>query len=334
MHDENKTKKQLIDELNQLRRKIVQQEASYGRHNTNHQQNLSTMRTELETERAERLIEKQETQIVLDKMQQENYERNRFFSIISHDLRSPVIAIAGLSQLIIKRFDEENHSTLKDWLVRLNKSANALSHLADSLLAWAKTQIGRFQCEWENIEINTIVDENLSLFCEGSRRKGIRLYAETEDEMIAYADYDMINAVVRNLVSNAIKFTDKNGEVKITAKKTKGGIEVSVSDTGMGFDADTLRSIFEDSPKNSLNGTEGEKGAGLGLLLCKELIKKNKSEMMIESNQGCGTTVYFMLLENYYKKIKKIRNKKPMILKGLPVHPSDSDRMLALKVEV
>lgn len=296
MRDENKTKKQLIHELQKLRREIVQQETSCSRHGINNQQNLNRMRTELDAERAERLIEQQETQIVLDKMHRESYERNRFFTIISHDLRSPIITIVGFSQLILKKFEKTDNRTLKDWLVRLNKSAKDLSHLADSLLTWAKIQLGRFQCEWENIEINTIIDENLSLFNEGSLRKGIRLYVETEGGMIAYADHDMINAVIRNLVSNAIKFTGKNGEVKITAKKTKGGIEVSISDTGVGLEANTLSGIFEESSKSSLNDTEGKKGAGLGLLLCKELIKKNKGEIWMESKKGCGTTVYFTLL--------------------------------------
>lgn len=294
MSDEKKTKKQLIAELHQLRRENGLQKLASHKNGANYQQALGTMRTELETERAERLLDQQETRIVLDRMQQERYERNRFFSIISHDLRSPVIVIAGLSQLIIKRFDKTDPSALKDLLIRLNRSANNLSHLADSLLVWAKIQIGRFQCEWENIEINSIVEENLSLFYEGSRRKAIKLYAETEDTVIAYADYDMINAVVRNLVSNAIKFTDKNGEVKITARKTKEGIEVSVSDTGVGLDAEALHTVFEDSSKTSLNGTEGEKGAGLGLLLCKELIKKNEGEIWLES-KNYGTTVYFTL---------------------------------------
>jgi len=299
MRDENKTKKQLIRELHRLRREIVQREASHSTHGFNHQQDLSRMRTELDAERAERLIEQQETQIILDKMQRESYDRNRFFSIISHDLRSPVITIVGFSQLILKRFEKTDHRTLKHWLIRLNKSANDLSHLAESLLVWAKIQIGRFKCEWENIEINTIIDENLSLFYEGSRRKGIRLYAETEGGMIAYADYDMINAVVRNIVSNAVKFTEKNGEVKITAKKIKGGIEVSVSDTGVGLEEDTLAGIFEDSSKTSLHDTEGEKGAGLGLLLCKELITKNRGKIWMESKKGCGTTVYCTLLKKH-----------------------------------
>jgi len=305
MRDENKTKKQLVYELHQLRREIVQQKKSCGKNGINHRSNLNTMHTELKTERADRLIEQQETRVVLDKMQQENYERNRFFSIISHDLRSPVITIAGLSQLIIKRFEKTNRRTLKDWLIRLNKSAKDLSHLTDSLLAWAKIQIGRSQCKWEKIEINSIVDENLILFYEGSRKKGIKLYAKTEDKVIAFADYDMINAVVRNLVSNAIKFTDKNGEVKITAKKTKRGIEVSVADTGVGLYADTLHKIFEDSSQTSLSGTEGEKGAGLGLLLCKELIKKNKGEIWMESKKNCGTAVYFTLRKTDAKKSSK-----------------------------
>ena len=299
MRDENKTKKQLIHELQKLRRETVQHETSLSRHGINNQQNMSKMRRELDAERAERLIEQQETQIVLDKMHRESYERNRFFSIIAHDLRSPIITIVGFSQLILKKFEKTDTLTLKDWLVRLNKSAKDLSHLADSLLFWAKIQIGRFECDWENIEINAIIDENLSLFCEGSLRKGIKLYADTEAGILAYADYDMINAVIRNLVSNAIKFTDKNGEVKITAKKTMGGIEVSVSDTGVGLEADILSGIFEDSSKTSLNDTEGKKGAGLGLLLCKELIIKNKGKVWIESKKGCGTTVYFTLLRKH-----------------------------------
>jgi signal transduction histidine kinase len=363
MRDKDKTREQLINEINQLRHKVFESElqqlnqrsfskeeilkkiqvvkdaieSEHGNYEVKrHQSSEELRRTQenLDSERAEYIIEKDqlkaelqtaednlkreridretergETQIVREKMYKESGDRTRFFSIISHDLRSPIITIVVCLNFILRKFEKMDRQEIREFLIRLDNNANNLLKLADSLLSWSTLQIGKFQCEWTNFKFEQIADENIQLFDETAKNKAIRIYSELEKDIMVYADYDMINAVIRNLFSNALKFTGQNGEVRISTEKTEEGIVVSVSDTGVGMSENVLNNIFQPSEKTTSRGTKGEVGTGFGLLLCEELIKKNEGAIWVESKEGLGTTVFFTLLEQPSKKANLLQEK-------------------------
>ena len=146
--------------------------------------------------------------------------------------------------------------------------------------------------------INDLINENIELFHQNCENKNIKIQNKLEEHISVYVDYDMINAVFRNLISNALKFTDTNGVITISAELRKNQVIVSISDTGRGIDEEMLNTLFNPSIKTTTTGTKGEPGAGFGLLLCKELINKNDGTIWIDSELEVGTTVYFTLLRN------------------------------------
>ncbi|MFC1736266.1 sensor histidine kinase, partial [Candidatus Hydrogenedentota bacterium] len=220
-----------------------------------------------------------------------------FFTIISHDLRSPIGTLSGFLELLISQLDDLDPDQVKAYLLRFQAIVQRLSHLTESLLTWAKYKLDRFQCEFRYIDLKALTDENVELFSESCAQKGISLGSTLNEVVAVYADYDMINATVRNIVSNAVKFTHNKGTIRIGAESKDDGIVLSVSDNGIGIAKDRLRTLFDSAPNRTLSsaGTMGERGAGLGLLLCKELVEKTEGTIWLESEEGCGTTVFVEL---------------------------------------
>jgi signal transduction histidine kinase len=261
------------------------------------QSDIQELKQNLIEERSERQLEQNEASTLIGDMDREKAERMRFFTIISHDLRSPIANLTGFLQQLLAEFDDLNPEQVKARILRLEVIVQRLSHLTESLLTWTKHKLDRFQCEYQYIDLKALTDENVELFSESCTQKGISLISTLNEAVTAYADVDMINAAMRNIVSNAIRFTHEKGTIRIGAESKEDGIVLSVSDNGMGIAEVRLRTLFDPAPNRALSsaGTGGERGAGLGLLLCKELVEKNGGTIWLESQEGRGTTVFVKL---------------------------------------
>lgn len=268
---------------------------------------LKATTRELEREQSRRVQEKgafkeshTESRLLIEEMEREKDERIRFFSLIAHDLRSPLTTLQLFLELLIERFDEMDKEEIRSILLRLNEMASNLSLLTDSLLKWTMHKLDKFACEWAFLDLKELIDKNMDLFLESCEHKGISLVSGIDDPVQAYADYDMIDAAVRNFLSNAVKYTREKGTIGIDAKTGRESVTLSISDNGVGMDEERLSQLFDKSTSKMLShsGTEGERGAGMGLLLCKELVEKSSGKIRVESETGRGTTVFIELLKS------------------------------------
>jgi signal transduction histidine kinase len=224
-----------------------------------------------------------------------NTSKDKFFSIISHDLRSPLTTLLGFTQILSNRLNHSNLEQIKHNVDRIQTSAEILYALLENLLTWSRIQRGAMQCEPEEIDLFKNTTENMTIFTPKAEHKGITLRSSIQEHTLAYADYSMVNTILRNLISNALNFTDPGGSVSISATPQEQYLEVAVSDTGRGIGADNLSQLFRIDTHYTRIGTAGEQGTGLGLILCKELIEKNGGRIWVESELGKGSTFRFIL---------------------------------------
>ena len=225
-----------------------------------------------------------------------NTEKDRLFSIIAHDLRSPFTAILGLTEMISDEFDTMSHDEVKDILKELHKSADNLYKLLDNLLEWAMIRRNKKPFTPTRILLHDLVKYSIQPMLENAKAKSIDVYIDFEETLQVYADRNMLEIVVRNLFSNATKFTYNGGHITISAEQTSDDfITLQVSDTGMGIPPEMLEKIFSVSNRNNRRGTKGEPSNGLGLLLCEEFVKKNGGNILAESSDGKGSTFSFTI---------------------------------------
>jgi signal transduction histidine kinase len=251
----------------------------------NHVRNIKIQKEKLEVQVAKRTKELGELNAMKDK----------FFSIIAHDLKGALQVQLSGSRLLSDRIQDIDKKTIKILGQELKKNTNNLFKLLENLLEWARIQTGRITHQPEALALQTIVDSCIDILSVNAKDKGIHISAQVPEEIVVRADKNMIQSVIHNLASNAIKFTRKDGEVKITAVKPNGFVEVAVSDTGVGIDEDRQKKLFRIDEHVTTAGTAEEKGSGLGLILCKEFVEKNGGKIWIESKKGKGTTVRLTL---------------------------------------
>jgi len=224
-----------------------------------------------------------------------NETKNRFLSIIGHDLRNPIGAFKEmLGQLVDypELFDEELREQI---LAELKDEADSTYYLLDNLLFWAKTQKESMEFKPEEIDLKSVIDNNILLNSRFSENKGISLIADGKTDYMVTFDKNMLNLILRNLISNAVKFSFPEGIVKISAVDEGSVIRVCIADTGVGIDENDIPHLFDSNSHISTFGTANEKGSGLGLILCHEFIKSDGGEMKVDSKKGEGTTVCFTL---------------------------------------
>lgn len=224
-----------------------------------------------------------------------NASKDKFFSIISHDLRNPFSVMLGYSQLIETNFNTYPPEKIHRLFSKLRTAAERLYVLLENLLTWARLQQGAMEYHPDFIEINRLTAETVDLLFVQAGQKRITLQNLIQGEFFAYADHNMLSTVLRNLISNAIKFTPEGGRIAVSALQNEGWIELAVADTGVGIKAEDLPKLFRIDVQHTQVGTAGEKGSGLGLNLCKDLVEKNGGRIIIESEEGQGTTVRFTL---------------------------------------
>ena len=223
-------------------------------------------------------------------------EKDKFFSIIAHDLKSPLQGLLGLSEILAIGDEDFSKAELTEYGKSLHESASNLFKLIENLLEWAQMQRGSIR--FTPLELNLIVItlRNIETIKYRAAQKGITLINEILITEKVYADEKMIDTIFRNLLSNAVKFTRRDGKVILKAKKSKNAmLEISVSDTGVGMSEEKIKKLFKIDEMVSSKGTEGEPSTGLGLLLCKEFIEKHGGRIWVDSEEGRGSTFTFSL---------------------------------------
>lgn len=227
-----------------------------------------------------------------------NATKDQFFSIIAHDIKNPFTSILGFSDLLSRRYKKLNEAKKIELIEIINQSSKKLFQLLENLLQWARSQTGQINFEPEDFSLNELVDSNISLVQNIADEKKLELKRGFDKSIKLFADQNMINTVIRNLVSNAIKFT-KEGSIKIDAFQENGNTTIKVIDSGIGIESKKLDKIFEVMKYKSTQGTNGETGTGLGLILCKEFIQKHKGTISVESEPGKGTVFSFTIPDNF-----------------------------------
>lgn len=228
-----------------------------------------------------------------EELNQLNITKDKFFSIIAHDLKNPFITLLGFSDMLIHEYEELTEEEKLQYITEIRNSAKSSHELLENLLEWSRSQTGRLEYQPHQFDIYELVRRNFLLLNPMAKSKGIKLTCEVKENTVVYADFDMINTVIRNLISNAVKFTNKDGEIKISAGSENGFLKLCVCDNGVGMDKKTLDKLFKLGEQHTSRGTSKETGTGLGLILCKEFIEKNHGKIWAESEVGKGTTFCF-----------------------------------------
>ncbi|MEI7492647.1 MAG: ATP-binding protein [Bacteroidota bacterium] len=224
-----------------------------------------------------------------------NATKDKFFSIIAHDLRSPISTLISLSEVLHTDMDLLEPQQQKDILESLHDLSRNYLKLLDNLLQWARVQSGRMIPEPAGFDISEVIHEVISFYRPYALDKQIRLVERNISPVIVYADMNMIRVVLRNLISNAIKFTQPGGEIHIIMINKVDWAEVIVQDNGLGMSPQVFEGLFKLDKTQSMAGTAGEKGTGLGLHLCKEFVELNKGTIKVESQKGFGSVFNFTI---------------------------------------
>jgi len=222
-----------------------------------------------------------------------NASKDKFFSIISHDLRSPFNSLLGLTEFISHYYDDMNPSEVKSSILNVYNSAQQVYNLILNLLEWSMLQSGRLKVEKGVINLAELGVEIINLYKDAADNKQLELVNNINENILVYADKYMIDTIIRNFVSNSIKFTNSGGKIIIKGVINGDNAEVSVTDTGIGISIANQKNLFRIDEQFRRDGTGNEKGTGLGLILCKEFIEKNNGVLWVESEEGKGSRFSF-----------------------------------------
>lgn len=237
----------------------------------------------------------QELQQQNQRLQEVNASKDKFFSIIAHDLRSPISALRELPGIILEHIENYSREDLIRLIMAQRDAAQNLFTLLDNLLTWANIQREQIDYIPQIIQLNELVAQNINLLLLNAENKQITLQNNVPESLSVYADYHMLNTILRNLITNAIKFTEAHGKIVVSAQQLDTMVSISVSDNGIGIAREDLSKIFRIDTKFKRRGTADEQGTGLGLILCQEFVKKHKGQITIISQLDQGTTVTFTL---------------------------------------
>ncbi|NOX16819.1 MAG: PAS domain S-box protein [Chlorobi bacterium] len=256
---------------------------------------LQKTKKELEKQTEQLKIINKELRDSEEKLKIINANKDKFFSIVSHDLRSPFSALIGYAQLLTDNYNELEDDEIQMSLASLKRSAENTFSLLNGLLEWSRTQTGRMEFNPRYYKLYKIANSVVDLLKVSAKNKQIILAVKIPEEIKVYADRKMLETILRNLVSNAIKFTSPGGKVILQAKERKNEILISVADNGMGIEDDDLKKLFKIEEHHTTVGTENEVGTGVGLILCKELVEKMGGKIWVKSKIGFGATFYVTL---------------------------------------
>jgi signal transduction histidine kinase len=224
-----------------------------------------------------------------------NISKDKFFSIIAHDLKNPFNALIGFSSLLNEDFQEFTDEERMEYIKQIYQASESLFSLLENLLEWTKAQTGKLEFSPEVLDINAIIDQNLKILTPEARQKNIELVFDdaASEDCYVRADKNMLTSIIRNLTANAIKFTHPGGRIVISIKEGTSMVTCAVTDNGVGISEEDLNKLFKIDSNVRKAGTENEQGTGLGLLLCKEFVEKNGGKISVDSQESKGSTFSF-----------------------------------------
>jgi len=252
--------------------------------------NLLMKKKNLELEKKNALISEQN-----EKLTELNATKDKLFSIIGHDLKNPYQSLLGFSNILIQDYQELSEKEIKEFVGYIFEASDMGNRLLQNLLDWSRSETGRIKYEPELFNLKGIIGDSIVLSANTAKQKEITILTDVPDNLTVFCDKNMIYTVIRNLVSNAIKFSYRGGTVKIDSSQSDSIVEIKVSDRGVGMNDILIEDLFKIEKRITKDGTENEKGTGLGLFLCKEFIEKNKGDIKVESTPGVGSSFIFTL---------------------------------------
>ena len=227
-----------------------------------------------------------------------NRTKDKFFTIIAHDLKGPFCSILGLTELLVTEYDNISEEERLSFIKLLHSSSNSTYKLLEDLLEWARLQRGQIEIRKEELNLIGLINESIEPSLSNARKKGITVIKNIEDHISVMVDDNSIKTIIRNLFNNAIKYTPNGGFVEFNALQNENDIEISIADTGIGMSPDRISKLFRIETSHSRLGTNDESGTGLGLILCKEIIAKNDGKIWVESEPGKGSIFKFSIPVN------------------------------------
>ena len=246
----------------------------------------------LEQQVKERTAKLEESRI---KLKEANETKDKFFSIIAHDLKNPFQTLLGFSEILLEDYNSLSDEEKLDLINEISISSHNAHKLLHNLLQWSRSQTGTINFAAEKIDLRVLFETELLVLKAFAAKKNIKIAFNPVTNPMVFADRDMMATVFRNLVSNAIKFTNPNGKIFISIEENESDVKVAVRDTGLGIPEEKQSSLFKLDAGHSTVGTKGELGTGLGLILCKEFVEKNNGKIWVESKQEEGSTFYFTI---------------------------------------
>ncbi|MBW6497336.1 MAG: tetratricopeptide repeat-containing sensor histidine kinase [Bacteroidales bacterium] len=224
-----------------------------------------------------------------------NATKDKFFSIISHDLRNPFASIVSFSRILKRDIQNLGEEELQELARELDKSVLKINNLLENLLQWSRTQTGKMKFHPEYLAVSDLIRDNINLFSGNAREKEITLVDSVDPDLVVFADQNMTNTLVRNLLSNALKYSDAGSKIEVTSQVLNKMAHISVKDNGVGMTREQMDQLWSVNTIHTTYGTRDEKGSGLGLLLCKEFIEKQGGQISVKSEKGKGSNFTFSL---------------------------------------
>jgi two-component system, sensor histidine kinase and response regulator len=236
-----------------------------------------------------------------------NEAKDKFFSIIAHDLKTPLNSLLGFSELLVENTNKKKYEECERIAEIIHHSSILATNLLSNLLSWAQTQIGSIEFHPEHFIFSDLVQQVSNQFIDAALLKNITIQNEMPPDVIICGDKDMLATVLRNIISNAIKFTRPGGNVRISCEQSCNELTVTVSDSGVGIPQNKIRELFQLGSSHTTFGTLKEPGSGLGLILCKEFILQHKGKIWVESSEK-GTTFYFSLPQIKFEEFESLKS--------------------------
>jgi signal transduction histidine kinase/ligand-binding sensor domain-containing protein len=237
----------------------------------------------------------QQLRISENNLRELNATKDMFFSIISHDLKNPFASVLSISELLDKNFETADMDDIKHGLNKINKTNKHIYELLENLLTWSKSQRGKIEMTRVVFNLNTVIETNLNILRLAAFKKNIELINHLSSQLLAFGDREMVSTIFRNLTNNAIKFTPEGKRIDIHAYRENAHVIVEVRDEGVGIAPEKIPKLFNIEDKYKSDGTAGEKGTGLGLIICKDFVEMNEGVIEVESSPGKGSVFRFTL---------------------------------------
>ena len=251
---------------------------------------ISTAKDVTEHKKAEQALLESEA-----RFKELNATKDKLFSIIGHDLKGPLNNILGFSELIDQNFETFSEQDIKQYINLIYRSSVTVTELLENLLTWSRAQRNILTVSPHNIAVYFTVEKCFGQLIQNALQKEIRLKNNVQPETVVFADEEMITTIIRNLVSNAIKFTNRGGTISVITQSSPEHVAIGIKDTGIGIATEVMSQLFQPNENHTSLGTEGEKGTGLGLIICKDLVEKNNGKIWAESSPDHGTTFWLTL---------------------------------------